>query len=53
MLSENRVKFYVMQVFSHRMTIKQVPSDYRERVQEALDNGEYTPGHVMDGDQNV
>ena len=33
------VRFYVMQIRMHRLTIDQVPYEYREAVREALDDG--------------
>lgn len=37
------IKFYVMQIRMKRITIDDVPEEYKEQVQEALDNGEYKP----------
>lgn len=34
-----RVRFYVMQIRMHRMTIDMVPEEYREAVREALGDG--------------
>ena len=45
-LSETRVKFYVMQIRIGKVTIDKVPAAYKVRVQEALDNREYMPGHI-------
>lgn len=34
-----RVRFYVMQIKMRKMTIDQVPEEYREAVREALGDG--------------
>ena len=34
-----RIRFYVMQIKMRKMTIDQVPEEYREAVREALGDG--------------